>query len=112
MKPPLRISVQLVDGQGNTGKVLLNDYGPVRRPIEIRIARRDDQQYAGNTEMVLQSYSIPLGDFVTGGVGRVDLTQLREVRLLFDESKAGSLVLDEVGFSKMNPAFLSVSGSR
>ena len=28
---------------GDSGKVLLNRYGPVRRPIEIRIQRRDDQ---------------------------------------------------------------------
>jgi hypothetical protein len=112
VEPPLRLSVQVVDARGRAAKVLLNDYGPVRRPIEIRIARRDDQQYAGNTEMVLQSYSIPLGDFLSGGADRVDLTQLKEVRLLFDESKAGSVVVDEVGFSRMNPAFLSVSGSR
>ena len=112
VEPPLRLSVQVVDARGRAAKVLLNDYGPVRRPIEIRIARRDDQQYAGNTEMVLQSYSIPLGDFLSGGADRVDLNQLKEVRLLFDESKAGSVVVDEVGFSRMNPAFLSVSGSR
>jgi len=110
-KPPLRLSVLVVDGEGNTGKVLLNRYGPVRRPIEIRISRRDDQQYLGNTEMVLQSYSIPLEDFLEASGGKVDLSRLAEVHFLFDESPAGSLILDEVGFSKMNPAFLAVSGS-
>jgi len=110
-KPPVRISVQLVDSNGNTGKVLLNRYGPVRRPIEIRIARRDDQTFAGNSEMVLQSFSIPLEDFRRASGGRLELNRLVEVRLLFDESKAGSVVLDQVGFSKMNPAFLAVSGA-
>ena len=110
-KPPLRLSVQVVDAEGNTGKVLLNRYGPVRRPIEIRISRRDDQQYLGNTEMVLQSYSIPLKDFLAASDGTVELSRLREVRFLFDESTAGSLVLDEVGFSKMDPSFLRVSAA-
>jgi dienelactone hydrolase len=111
-KPPLRLSVQVEDASGNTGKVLLNRYGPVRRPIEIRLARRDDQQYKGNSEMVLQSYSIPLGDLLESSGGTLDLTRLTEVQFLFDESEAGSVVLDQVGFSKMNPDFLAASASR
>jgi dienelactone hydrolase len=111
-KPPLRISLEVEDIAGNTGKVLLNRYGPVRRPIEIRLARRDDQQFQGNSEMVLQSYSIPLGDFLEGSGERVDLSRLKEVRFLFDESEAGSIVLDQVGFSSMPAAFLSASASR
>ena len=111
-KPPLRLSVQLVDADGRSGKVLLNRYGPVRRPIEIRIQRRDDQQYSGNKEMVLQSYSIPLADFVSEGSNGLDLSRIMEIRFLFDESEAGTVVLDEVGLSQMDPAFLRVSASR
>jgi len=112
VKPPLRLSVQLVDSDGNSGKVILNRYGPVRRPIEIRIARREDQRFAGDTEMVLQSYSIPLDDFVLSSSNALDLRRLKEIRILFDESKAGTVVLDEVGFSRMDPAFLRVSAAR
>jgi len=111
-KPPLSLSVQLVDADGHSGKVLLNRYGPVRRPIEIRLQRRDDQQYSGNTEMVLQSYSIPLADFRSGSSAGLDLSRISEIRFLFDESKAGTVVLDEVGLSQMDPAFLRVSASR
>jgi dienelactone hydrolase len=111
-KPPLQLSVQVVDADGSSGKVLLNRYGPVRRPIEIRIQRRDDQQFVGNTEMVLQSYSIPLEDFVDRSSGELDLSRLKEIRILFDESKAGTVVLDELGLSRMDPAFLRVSASR
>jgi len=110
-KPPLRLSVEAVDGSGNSGKVLLNRYGPVRRPIEIRLSRRADQEYQGRSEMVLQSYSIPLTDLVEASGGTLDLSTLREVRFLFDESPAGAVVLDDVGFSRMDPAFLRVSAS-
>jgi dienelactone hydrolase len=111
-KPPLRLSVEVADAEGNTGKVLLNRYGPVRRPIEIRIHRRGDQRYRGDTEMVLQSYSIPLEDLVSASGGLLRLHGIREVRLLFDETETGTVVLDEVGFSWMDPAFLRVSASR
>ena len=96
-KEPLRLSVQLVDGGGRSAKVLVNRYGALRRPIEIRIARRDDQQFAGNTEMVLQTFSIPLSDFVSDSADPLDLSRLEEIRFLFDESKAGTVVLDQVG---------------
>ncbi len=110
-KPPLRLSVEGVDRAGHSGQVLLNRYGPVRRPIEIRIQRRRDQAYRGNSEMVLQSYSIPLADLVDASGGLLDLGTLSEIRLLFDESVAGSVVLDEVGLSRMDRAFLEVSAS-
>jgi dienelactone hydrolase len=106
--PPLRLSVQLVDAGGNEGSVLLNEYGPVRRPIEIRIQRRDDRQYRRQYEMVLQSYSIPLRDVVEAAGGDLDLETLREVSLRFDRSPAGRVVVDEVGFSRPGPAFLGV----
>jgi len=110
-KPPLRLSIQLVDAEGHSAKVVLNRYGPVRRPIEIRIQRRGDQQFAGNTEMVLQSYSIPLDHFLAGTPESVDLSSLKEVRFLFDESTSGTVALDEVGFSRKDPSFLRVSAS-
>ncbi len=107
-EPPLRLSVEVVDAHGNSGKVLLNRYGPVRRPIEIRISRRDDQQFQGNSEMVLQSYSITLGDLLEASGGTLRLSELAEVRFVFDESTAGNVVLDEVGFSNLPAAFLAV----
>ena len=61
--------------------------------------------------MVLQSYSIPLRDCVTASGGAVDRTRLCEVTFLFDESGSGTVVLDEVGLSRMDPAFLRVPGA-
>lgn len=107
-KPSVELSVEVADAQGNTATVALNRYGPVRRPIKIRIRRRKDQRYRGDTEMVLQSYSIPLGDFLSVSPG-LDLERLKEIRLVFDRTVSGSVVLDEVGFSRMDPAFLRAS---
>jgi hypothetical protein len=62
--------------------------------------------------MVLQSYSIPLDHFLVGSPRGLDLEALAEIQFLFDETEAGSVVLDEIGFSRMDPAFLRVSASR
>lgn len=111
-KVPVNLSVQVMDANGNTGKVLLDRYGPVRRPLEIRIHRRRDQRYRGNAEMVLQSYSIPLEDLLTASGGTLSLHRITEIQFLFDQMEAGTVVMDEVGFSRMDPAFLRVSASR
>jgi dienelactone hydrolase len=111
-KPSVNLSLLVTDAQGNTGRVLLDRYGPVRRPIPIRIHRRGDQRFRGNTELVLQSYSIPLEDFLAGSGGRLELETLREITFLFDVTEAGTVVLDDVGFSRMDPAFLRASASR
>jgi dienelactone hydrolase len=111
-KAPVNLSVQVMDANGNTGKVLLDRYGPVRRPLEIRIHRRRDQRYRGNAEMVLQSYSIPLEDLLTASGGTLSLHRITEIQFLFDQMEAGTVVMDEVGFSRMDPAFLRVSASR
>jgi hypothetical protein len=60
--------------------------------------------------MVLQSFSIPLGDFLSAS-SDLDLGRLKEIRLVFDRSVSGSVVLDQVGFSRMDEAFLRASGS-
>ncbi len=111
-KEPIRLSVEVVDASGHAGKVPLDRYGPIRRPIEIRIQRRDDQQFRGNSEMVLQSYSVPLSDLAMASAGGLDLERIKEIRFVFDESEEGTVVLDEIGLSRMDPSFLRVSASR
>lgn len=100
-----------MDSEGREAEVFLRRYGAVRYPIEIRIQRRDDPTFAGNTEMVLQSFSIPFRDFLQAGPGSLDLLHLKEIRLVFDQDVLGTVVLDEIGFAAMDPAFLAVSGS-
>ncbi len=106
-KPPVDLSVELEDGAGRTAEVALSRYGPVRRPLEIHTLRRKDQEAsAQHWEMVLQTYVIPLSDF-EALEGRLDLSHIRAVRLVFDRATAGEVVMDELGFSNLDPAFWS-----
>ncbi|MEQ9398825.1 MAG: hypothetical protein RJQ04_06610 [Longimicrobiales bacterium] len=108
-KPPIDLSVEVEDAQGRTARVALSRYGPVRRPLKTTISMRRDleeQRFQTLWELVLQTYSIPLGDF--GAIeGQLDLQALRHVRLVFDRAVAGEVVVDQIGFSNLDPAFLS-----
>lgn len=115
-KPPIDLSIQVEDAAGRAATLNLRDYGAIRRPLETRVLRRADlerQRFADTWELILQTYSIPLGDFVAASPG-LDVTALRAVRLVFDRSVAGEVAVDQIGFSALDPAFLSarVEGGR
>jgi len=103
---PVDLSVVVTDTSGASGRVRLSDYGPIRKPLEMRVRRRNDaDEFDTQWELVLQSYSIPLADF-SRGTG-VDPTSVREIRLVFDLTRAGTVVVDEIGLSNLPPAFLA-----
>ncbi len=105
--PAIDLSVELEDAQGRTASVPLSAYGPIRRPLEIRILRRRDQEEGGGTtELVLQSYHIPMSDFtaVTPGFNPRNVTS---VRLVFDRAAVGEVVVDDIAFSRLPAGFWS-----
>ena len=106
-KPPLDLTIEVEDGSGRTARVPLSSYGPVRRPLEARVLRRPDleeERFPQLWELILQGYSIPLTDF-TAAEPSLDLKNLRQVRLVFDRAPAGEVVLDDLGFAELDPAF-------
>jgi dienelactone hydrolase len=101
-KPPVDLSVELVDAAGASARVALSVYGAIRRPLEAYILRRRDQdatRFTNRNEMVLQTYTLPLADFVRAN-GALDLSRIASIRFVFDRAVAGTVVLDEIGFSR------------
>lgn len=108
-KPPVDLSVEVEDASGRTARVTLSAYGPIRRPLETYVLRRRDieeRRFRTHWELVQQTYSIPLGDF-TARNPALDLAALKAVRLVFDRAVAGEVAVDQIGFSKLDPEFLS-----
>ncbi|MBT8405720.1 MAG: hypothetical protein KJP18_17820 [Gemmatimonadetes bacterium] len=103
-KPPVDLSVEIEDRSGATASVPLSDYGPIRRPLEIHVLRRTDLDTRDPSELVLQSYHIPLTDF-TERSPALDLDAIAAVRLVFDRAVAGEVLVDDVGFSAMDEDF-------
>jgi dienelactone hydrolase len=101
------LSVELTDAAGTSARLPLSTYGPVRRPIESYIyirSGRDKQRFGSLTELVLQTYVIPFSDFRVAAPA-LDLDRITRVRFLFDRTTAGTIVLDNIGFSRMSPDF-------
>lgn len=104
---PLDLTIEVADAAGEVARVALRRYGQPRKPLKIHILRRQRQEkerFPQRWELVLQSYSIPLGDFADANP-RLRLDALRHVRFVFDRTPAGTVVLDDLGFSAMDPAF-------
>jgi dienelactone hydrolase len=111
---PMDLSVVAVDAEGRTARVALSSYGPVRRPLEsyvYRRAGRDKLRFANVYEIVLQTYTIPLGVFVRAGGSGFDASRITGVRWLFDRTEAGTVLLDNIGFSRMRPEFLGATAN-
>jgi hypothetical protein len=106
--PDVDLSVQVEDAAGRVATVRLGAYGAIRRPLETWVMRRTDQEearFADHWELILQTYSIPLGDF-TAANSALDLRRLSAVRFVFDRVHAGEVAIDQIGFSALPSAFL------
>jgi hypothetical protein len=108
---PVDLTIELVDASGAVARLPLRQYGAARRPLEIHILRRADQEkqrYPTQYELVPQTYVLPFADF-TRASPQFDATRLRSVRLVFDRLVAGTIVLDDVGISSRASPFLAAT---
>jgi hypothetical protein len=111
--PPVDFSIELTDAAGQTAVVPVSNYGVVRRPLETWVLMRRDverSRFARQSEIVLQTYSIPLGDFKRLQPA-LDLRRIRSVRFKFDRAVAGTIIVDDIGFAALDPAYLAAAGS-
>ena len=105
------LSIEVVDASGHAARLPLKRYGKPRRPLEIHLLRRADeerQRFPTQFELVLQTYVLPLADFVQAAPG-FDPTHLRSVRLVFDRLAAGTVVVDDIGVSSRAAPFVALA---
>lgn len=106
-KPPVDLSVEMVDALGNRASLPLSRYGVIRRPLEAWILRRRDieeDRFGALSETVLQTYTLPFADFVAANPA-LDPLQLTQVRFVFDRAVSGTVLIDDIGFASPDPAF-------
>jgi dienelactone hydrolase len=111
--PPVDFSIEVTDAAGQTAVVPVSDYGVVRRPLESWVLMRRDlerSRFARQSEIVLQTYSIPLGDLKRAQPA-LDLRRIQSVRFLFDRAVAGTIIVDDIGFAALDPAYLAAARS-
>jgi hypothetical protein len=107
---PVDITVELVDAQGTVARLPISRFGIARRPLDVRLYRRDGrdaQRFASISELVPQTFVMPVSVFAAASPG-FDVTRLRTIRLVFDRTEAGTVVVESIGLSTpVDAAFLA-----
>lgn len=107
---PIEITIEVADSAGHVARLPLSRYGTIRRPLKTRIYRRqgrDEVRFATIFELVPQTFVLPLVDFVKASPAFAPTT-LKLIRLVFDKTVAGTVVVSDVGWSlRIDPAYLA-----
>jgi len=107
---PIDLTVELVDEEGDVARLPISRFGIARRPLEARVYRRagrDAQRFANIYELIPQAFVMPIADFVES-VPAFDPGRLTTIRLVFDRTEAGTVIVEHVGLSTpADPAFLA-----
>jgi hypothetical protein len=101
-------TVELVDANNVTARLPITKFGVPRRPLETHVLRRADRErtaFAHTYEIVLQTYVMPLADFVKESPTFAP-DKLKGIRLVFDRNPAATIIADDIGVSAIDPAFL------
>lgn len=100
-RTPIDLTVELVDTAGHVARLPLSRFGIARRPLDARIYRRagrDAQRFSSIFELIPQTFVMPAADFEQTAP-EFDPRQLAMIRLVFDRSEAGTILLEHVGLS-------------
>jgi len=98
LKTPLDFTIELRDRSGRTVKMALSEVMPLMPPLKAQFTRYPlaEKSYGSASEPALQTYEIPFADIKRLDPG-FDTAKIRELRLIFDRSRKGVIMLDEVG---------------
>jgi hypothetical protein len=99
---PLDLTLELVLADGRVARLPLSDVAPIRPPLTARIWKFDYvanrlNPPSKNHDDILSHYTIPLSLFAAKAAG-FSASDIRAVRFRFDRGRAGTIVLDDVGF--------------
>ncbi|HVX41491.1 MAG TPA: hypothetical protein VHB25_18135 [Gemmatimonadaceae bacterium] len=107
---PVDLTVEVTDAAGHVARLPLSRFGVPRRPLEIHVLRRADEEkrrFPTQYELVLQTYVMPLAEFARQSPA-FDPSRLRSVRLVFDRLQAGTVVVDDIGVSNTAGPFTAL----
>jgi dienelactone hydrolase len=107
---PIDLTVELVDAAGHTARLPLSRFGVARRPLDARVYRRDGRdaaRFASIAELIPQTFMMPVSEFARVAP-EFQPRQLKSIRLVFDRTRAGTVVVEDIGISTpTDPAFLA-----
>lgn len=96
---PIDFTVELTDAAGQKATLPLSHFALLRPQIETMFLKSESLHSGDLSEPVRQTFLFPLTDFQAAN-NQFDPTRVVQLRLVFDRTKSGVVVLDEVGFGK------------
>jgi hypothetical protein len=91
---PIDLTVELISREGGSVALPLSRYSSIPRPIRVQFRK----MAALTSEPILQTWSLPLRDFVEANRA-FSPGALSAIRFRFDRSPKGTIILDDIGFS-------------
>ncbi|MGB2862242.1 MAG: hypothetical protein WBC05_02860 [Sedimentisphaerales bacterium] len=98
---PLDLTIELSDSDGNRAALPLNTVGPVHPALPVRLANwkwLEKKYIEVFSERILQTYEISFRKFIENN-SSFEPSRLESIRLLFDCSPNGAIMLDDIGIS-------------
>jgi hypothetical protein len=100
-KSAIDLTLELVTEDGATARLPLSHIRPLQPILSVTFTKWpywERTRYKSATEPVLQTFEIPLSDFVEAAP-HFDPGRLRRIRFCFDRTKTAVILLDQVGFA-------------
>ncbi len=94
---PIDLTVEVIDAQSNVARLPLSRYAFIQPRIPAHIFKAAWLSTRPNSEIVLQNFEFRLAEFAAANPS-FDPAALIEVRLVFDRTGQGVIVLDDIGF--------------
>jgi hypothetical protein len=94
------LMIEVVDAQGNQSRVRLSDLQPAPVPLPTRFTKWPlwEAEYQNATEPIFQSIRLSLAHFLVQNP-ELNVTTIETIHFHFDTETAGSIYLDELGFT-------------
>jgi dienelactone hydrolase len=93
---PIDLTVAVLDQEGNTARLPLSHFAPLQPPLEAQVTKAEFLYVLPTSEAVFQSFAFPLAAFTEVNPAFTP-AELAELRLVFDRTPRGVIILDNVG---------------
>jgi len=91
------LTLEMTDGAGNMARLPLSHYSKLQPQVEAEVVKASFMSDVPTSEVVYQTFEFQLADFVAANP-KLDPAALRSLRLVFDRTEKGVIILDGIGF--------------
>ena len=98
-KEPIDLTIQLTDSNGQKAALPLSQFSPLQRTIQVSYLKTDFITGEKESEKVFQTFYFPIQDFIKVNEN-FDGTSIEKIEFVFNKSKSGVVVIDNIGFMK------------